>query len=86
MDLLEFLNENYFMLIPALWVLGFALKRTPKVPDWSIIWILTLVSLGMASFAYGFTIDAIINGVIAAGVSVYGHQLVKQTLPTNVKK
>ncbi len=74
------------MLIPALWVLGYALKRTPKVPDWSIIWIITIVSLGIASFSFGLTINAIVNGIIAAGISVYGHQLVKQSLPTTTKK
>jgi hypothetical protein len=86
LDLLNLLNENYLMLVPALWVLGFALKQTPKVPNWSIIWILTLVSLGFGSFAYGFTVDAIVNGLIAAGVAVYGHQLVKHSIFTKTNK
>ncbi|WP_342780721.1 phage holin family protein [Bacillus marasmi] len=80
LDLLSALNENYLMLVPALWVLGFALKQTPKVPNWSIIWILTILSLGLAVFAYGFNVDAITNGLVAAGVAVYGHQLVKHSI------
>ncbi|NMD69251.1 hypothetical protein HHO41_03045 [Bacillus sp. DNRA2] len=79
MDLLNALNENYLMLVPALWVLGFALKQTPKVPNWSIIWIITILSLGLAAYSYGFSIDAIVNGLVAAGISVYGHQLVKHS-------
>lgn len=86
MDLLSALSENYLMLVPALWVLGFALKQTPKVPNWSIIWILTVLSLGLAVYAYGFSVDAIINGMVAAGVAVYGHQLVKHSILTRPKK
>ncbi|MGJ7919739.1 phage holin family protein [Neobacillus sp. LXY-4] len=79
LDLLDFLNQNYLILIPALWVIGFALKQTPRVPNWSIIWIITIVSLGFATYIFGFSVDAVVNGLIAAGVSVYGHQLFKQT-------
>jgi hypothetical protein len=63
----------------VLWVIGYALKQTPKVPDWAIIWILLFVSIGFGTFAFGFSINGIINGVIAAGVAVLGHQMFKQT-------
>lgn len=79
MDLLHFLNENYLMLVPALWVLGFALKQTPSVPDWSIIWVISLVSLVLAWFTFGFHLEAFLNALTAAGVAVFGHQIVKQT-------
>lgn len=85
LDLLNALNENYLMLVPALWVLGFALKQTPKVPNWSIIWILTILSLGLAAYSYGFGVEAIVNGLVAAGVAVYGHQLVKHSILTKQK-
>ncbi|AGK53281.1 hypothetical protein B1NLA3E_07595 [Bacillus sp. 1NLA3E] len=86
MDLLQFLNENYFMLIPVLWVLGFALKQTPHVPNWSIIWILTVVSLVFGCVSFGFTYEAIMNSIVAAGVAVYGHQLFKQTKNSKFEK
>lgn len=81
MDLLSMLNENYLFLVPALWVLGYALKKTPKVPDWTIIWVLFLVSVGMALFTFGVNTEAITQGIVAAGAAVLGHQLVKQTIP-----
>jgi hypothetical protein len=85
--LLTFLNENYYMLAPALWVIGFALKHTPKIPDWTIIWILLALSVGIGVFAYGFSLDVIMNGIIAAGVAVLGHQMFKQTVGArNVKR
>ncbi|GKU82760.1 phage holin family protein [Niallia sp. NCCP-28] len=76
MELLkEYLNENYYILIPVLWVLGYALKQTPKIVDWLIIWILLAASVLLAIFAYGFTFQAITNGILATGVSVLGHQM-----------
>nr|WP_254119450.1 phage holin family protein [Bacillus sp. FJAT-29790] len=71
------------MLVPALWVLGFALKQTPAVPNWTIIWVLLLVSIAFACLAFGLSIEALINGIIAAGVAVLGHQMIKQTLLGN---
>ncbi|MCC3358778.1 phage holin family protein [Bacillus sp. REN16] len=86
MDLLQFLNENYYMLVPVLWVIGYFLKATPTIPNWSIAWILLGVSLVGGAFFYGFTAEALYNGVIAAGVAVFGHQLYKQTAEAKTKK
>ena len=80
LDLLQHLNQNYLMLVPALWVLGFALKQTPRIPNWSIIWIIGAVSLALAFVSYGFHIEAFVNGITAAGISVFGHQLVKNSM------
>lgn len=80
MNLLDFLSQNYYMLVPALWVIGYALKQTPFVPDWSILWILVIISVTVGSIAYGFSINGVINGIIAAGVAVLGHQMMKQTI------
>lgn len=80
MNLFELLSENYYMLVPALWVLGYALKQTPLVPDWSILWILLIISVTIGSIAFGFSIYGVVNGIIAAGIAVLGHQMVKQTI------
>lgn len=79
MDILTFLNQNYYVLVPALWVIGYALKQTPRIPDWTIIWILLGLSLGIGTFAFGLSFNGIVNGIIAAGVAVFGHQMFKQT-------
>lgn len=80
MDIIDFLNQNYFFLVPVLWIIGYAVKQTPFIPDWAIIWILLGISLGIGTFAFGLTADAITNAVIAAGVAVFGHQMFKQTI------
>jgi len=79
LELIEFLNQNYYMLVPALWVIGYALKQTPRVPDWAIIWVLLGISIVIGTITFGFSGEGIINGVIAAGVAVLGHQMFKQT-------
>lgn len=83
MNLMDYLNQNYLMLVPALWVLGFAIKQTPFVPDWLIIWVVLIVSIIFGTIAFGFSYEGLINGVIAAGVAVLGHQMLKQTLIGN---
>lgn len=80
MNLLDFLNENYYMMVPALWVIGYALKQTPNVPDWSIIWILVIISVFSGSIAFGLSLEGVVNGIVAAGVAVLGHQMIKQTI------
>lgn len=80
MDIINFLNQNYFFLVPVLWVIGYAIKQTPFIPDWAIIWIILGISLGIGTFAFGLSVDAITNAVIAAGVAVFGHQMFKQTI------
>lgn len=74
------------MMVPALWVIGYGLKQTPKIPDWTIIWILLVISISFGSFAFGFSTEGILNGVIAAGVAVLGHQMFKQTIGTRRNK
>jgi len=81
----HFLLENYYILVPVLWVLGYALKQTPRVADWLIIWILLGASILLGTFAYGFSFEAITNGIIATGLAVLGHQVVKQTTQFNRK-
>ncbi len=83
MNFVEYLNQNYLMLVPALWVLGFAIKQTPFIPDWLIIWIVLIVSVIFGTIAFGFSFEGLINGVVAAGVAVLGHQMLKQTLSGN---
>lgn len=85
MDLQQFIQENYLFLVPALWVIGTALKKTPKVPDWSIIWVLIFVSLIVAAWSFGLTAEAFANGVVAAGVAVLGNQLIKQSKKSDIK-
>jgi Mn2+/Fe2+ NRAMP family transporter len=78
-NLLDYIKEQAFILIPVLYVLGLMLKSNKKIQDWVIPWILTICSIVGAVLLMGLNINAVIQGILCVGVAVYGNQLVKQT-------
>lgn len=78
------LDPNMSLVIPALIVVGFALKQTP-IPNWTIVWIVLLVGTICGIAVCGMNITGIINGLLAGGMAVSAHQAYKQTV-NNVKK
>lgn len=75
----SYLDPKMLIVIAALWVVGYLLKVSPIIPDKWIIWALTLLALVYAVIVLGFTGEAFIQGIIAAGIAVYTNQLVKQS-------
>ncbi|MCM3747471.1 phage holin family protein [Paenibacillus pasadenensis] len=61
------------------WIVGYILKQTPRVPDWSIVYAVTVVGVLMACLLLGGSVESIIQGVLCGAVAVYGYQLIKQT-------
>jgi hypothetical protein len=80
MDFLNYIVEEALIVIPVLWIIGVFLKMTPKISDWTIIWILLVVGIALTIALLGLTPQAIIQGVLVAGAAVLGHQLLKQTI------
>lgn len=80
--LMNYLVENCAIVVPVLWCIGAVLKRTPKVADWLIPYLLGAAGIAfcltIALTTGGSAVDGIMQGVITAGVAVYGNQLVKQ--------
>ncbi len=79
MEILEYIINEALIIIPVLWILGSFLKRTPKVQDWTIPWVLLFVGVVLAIGIIGLTVDAAVQGILVAGAAVLGHQLLKQT-------
>ncbi|QRG66922.1 phage holin family protein [Brevibacillus choshinensis] len=76
----QFLLDKALIVVVALLVIGVFLKKTPWIPDWSIPWILTGGGIGMAWGVLGaISVQATIQGILAAGIATLGHQLWKQT-------
>lgn len=75
---MEFIVEEALVIIPALWVIGAILKRTPQIPDWSIAYILLVLSEVGAISLLGLSPQSVVQGVLVAGAAVLGHQLLKQ--------
>lgn len=91
MNLNEYIKPELLVLIPVLYLIGTAIKKS-NVADKFIPWILGGVSVALsalwilATCSMATTADvalamftAITQGVLLAGASVYVNQLVKQT-------
>lgn len=79
MDILKYIVEEALIVIPVLWVIGKLLKDIPRIQNWLIPWVLLVVGVLATMGIMGFTIESAIQGVLVAGASVFGHQLLKQT-------
>lgn len=79
MDFLSYITENALIIIPVLYIIGMILKGTEKVKDKYIPLILLPIGIALSmGIAGGITADAIIQGVLVTGASVYANQIVKQ--------
>ena len=79
MDFLSYITENALIIIPVLYIIGMILKGTEKVKDKYIPLILLPIGIALSMGIAGrITADAIIQGVLVTGASVYANQLVKQ--------
>lgn len=75
----QLINPVLLVVVAACWAIGYALKETPIVQDWTIVYIVTAISITLTVMILGFSAESIIQGVLCGAFSVYGHQLVKQT-------
>lgn len=74
----NFIKPELLMVVAVCWVIGYILKQTPKVPDWTIIYAVTLAAVVVVVLMLGFTAESVLQGVLCGAVAVYGNQLVKQ--------
>lgn len=78
MDFLSYIAENTYVLIPVLYFVGHVLKGYEGLADKHIPVILTIVSTAFCMGLNGMSVDSVIQGVLVAGATVLGNQLVKQ--------
>jgi len=78
MDFINYITENALILIPVIYVLGMILKEAEKVQDKYIPVILLPLGIGLSMWLIGYNINALIQGVLVVGTSVYANQLIKQ--------
>ncbi|MCA0754894.1 phage holin family protein [Paenibacillus sp. N4] len=74
----QMIDPKLLIVVAVCWVLGFLFKQTPRVPNWSIVYIVTAVALGLTVWLIGWGPEAVIQGILAGAFAVFGHQLVKQ--------
>lgn len=75
----DFIDAKFGVIIACCWVLGYIFKKTPFVPDWLIIYLVTAGAIVLVICLDGLNVEAVIQGMLCGAVAVYGHQLLKQT-------
>lgn len=78
MDFTKYLVENALVLVPVLYIIGLILKGLQMIPDKYIPVILLIIGILMACLLLGFNVQAIIQGILVVGVTVYANQLLTQ--------
>jgi hypothetical protein len=78
-SLSELVEPGLTIVVAACWVIGMILKGTPKIPDWTIVYVVTLLAVILAMALQGWTLHNALEGLVCGAVAVYGHQLFKQT-------
>lgn len=76
--IIEFVNPDLLIVVVACWIIGYILKNTPKIPDWSIVYGVTLVAVVFAVFLLGVSVQSVLQGILCGAVAIYGNQLIKQ--------
>lgn len=75
----ELIDPRLLIVVAACWAIGYVLKQTPKVPNWSIVYIVVLLAVLFTIGLLGWSVEALIQGILAGAFAVFGHQVVKQT-------
>ena len=81
----EYIVEQALIVIPVLLILGKVIKGTPRFKDWTIPYILLFLGVAFTIALMGFTVDAVIQGVLVSGAAVFGNQLYKQAKNKDVE-
>ena len=91
MDFLEYIKPELLILVPVLYVIGMAIKKTALIADkliplavgaagilLSIIYVLATSDLGSPQAVAMAIFTALTQGVLVSGTSVYANQIFKQ--------
>ena len=70
--------EDALILVPVLLVLGKIIKKLDVVKHNHIPVILLFVGIAFAMALMGYSVDAVIQGILTAGGAVFVHQMYKQ--------
>ncbi|WP_348623631.1 phage holin family protein [Paenibacillus peoriae] len=72
------IDPKLLIVVAACWVLGTIIKKTPRVPDWCIVYIVSAVAVILTVWMIGWGPQAVLQGVLAGAFAVYANQIVKQ--------
>lgn len=77
MDIVNFIQENTYILIPVIYLMGMFLKTT-MIDDKYIPVLLWIAGVLLCTCIIGLNANAFIQGTLTAGCAVFFNQLYKQ--------
>lgn len=81
MDVIDYIMDEALIMIPALFIIGEIIKHTTPLLNKWIPLILLITSLAFTPILIGsFSPDNIVQAVLIAGVTVFGNELIKQSV------
>lgn len=78
MEVLGYITDKALILIPVLNIIGMIIKHLEKINDKYIPLIILFFGVLGTLGIMGVSVDAVIQGVLVSGASVFGNQIVKQ--------
>lgn len=79
MNIQIYIVDKVLVLIPALYIIGMIIKKLDTIPDKFIPLILLGVGIASSIGLLGFSMNAIIQGILVTGVTVFSNQLYRQS-------
>lgn len=87
-QIIQLIKSEYMVLVAALYLLGRILRRLKKLPNQFIPFILTICGILLAGLSVfsryqeyinvaAAVFDAVVQGILCAGMSVYTNEVVK---------
>ena len=79
MDIMTFVVEEGFIMIPVLYILGEIIKKTDILENKWIPFVLLLISIALTPLLLsGYTPDNVVQAILVTGASVLANELKKQ--------
>lgn len=78
MDFMNYISDNALVLIPCIYIIGLVLKQSLTISDKYIPLILLVFGEIGALMLMGVNANAVIQGILITGATVYANQVVKQ--------
>lgn len=77
MDFQKYITEQALILIPVLYIIGMIFKSS-SIPNKYIPIILTVIGVALAIMVIGPGVQAVIQGILVAGASVFVNETITQ--------
>lgn len=93
-QLIALIEPEILVLVPVLIIIGTALKKMSIVKNWAIPLTLGIIGMVISTLILGFEkgfnapviLEGILQGILAAGMAVYVHQLTIQATVKRLKE